>query len=271
MSTTLQESFDSFLLHLQKDDEINPESLRQHEHIFQLLSEYLIYYSDLFQAEEAESPDSIQDWESSLETFIDKLMQGDQDQSPSLEGLSFSRLDGEYLRDFIAWHLLRDPSVDSLMVQHASETLIAWLDYAKTQQWEDKDTLENWKDTIKDALPDAKRAAIAAHLLLYHIRLGGGVSPRLRGKRFETFKEGHARVAQVTETELWLAFDNAPKAMIGPILLPKTILQQLRVGDVIDIELGTREGDWTIVDIGPVYPATVYVPAEEMALPDKQL
>ncbi|MDQ6984398.1 MAG: hypothetical protein Q9M44_06755, partial [Ghiorsea sp.] len=184
-------------------------------------------------------------------------------------GLPFERIDGEYLRDFIAWHLLRDPSVDSLMVQHAAETLLAWLDYAKTRHWQDKNTLQLWQDTVQDALPDAKRAAIAAHLLLYHIRLGGGISPRLRGKRFEAFKEGHARVAQVSESELWLTFDNAPKAMIGPVLLPKTILQQLRIGDVIDIELGKREGVWTIVDIGPVYPALVYVAAEEMALPDK--
>ncbi len=269
MSLTLQESFDSFLLHQQNDDGNTPESLTQHERVFQLLSEYLIYYSDLFQAEEVEAPSSPQEWEASLETFIDQLMQGDQDNTPSLEGLAFERLDGEYLRDFIAWHLLRDPSVDSLMVQHAAETLLAWLEYAKAQLWLDKDVLQHWQDTIQDALPDAKRAAIAAHLLLYHIRLGGGVSPRLRGKRFETFKEGHARVAQITESELWLAFDNAPKAMIGPIALPKTILQQLRVGDVIDIELGTREGVWTIVDIGPVYPAIVYVAAEEMALPDK--
>jgi len=271
MSLTLQESFDSFLLHLQNNDDNAHDSMAQHERVFQLFTEYLIYYSDLFQAEEMEAPSSPQAWEESLENFIEQLMQGDQDPAPSLDGLPFERIDGEYLRDFIAWHLLRDPSVDSLMVQYAAETLMAWLDYAKTQHWQDKNILLSWQDTIQDALPDAKRAAIAAHLLLYHIRLGGGISPRLRGKRFETFKEGHARVAQITDTELWLAFDNAPKAMIGPVLLPKTILQQLRIGDVIDIELGKRGGIWTIVDIGPVYPAVVYVAAEEMALPDKIL
>lgn len=185
--------------------------------------------------------------------------------------LHFARIDGEYLRDFIAWHLLRDPSVDSLMVQHAAESLLQWLRYGQEHSWADSADIQHWIDSIQDTLPDAKRAAIAAHLLLYHIRLGGGISPRLRGKRFEAFKEGHARVAQITDTELWLAFDNDPKAMIGPVALPKTILQQLRIGDVIDVELGKREDMWTIVDIGPVYPAVVYVPAEEMALPDKQL
>ncbi len=271
MSLTLQESFDNFLLHIQNNNEKAQDIMLQHERVFQLLTEYLTYYSDLFQAEEVETPSNLQAWEQSLESFIDQLMQGDQDQTPSLDGLPFDRIDGEYLRDFIAWHLLRDPSVNSLMIQHAAETLTTWLDYAKAQHWQDENTLQYWQDTIQDALPDAKRAAMAAHLLLYHIRLGGGISPRLRGKRFETFKEGHARVAQITEAELWLAFDSAPKAMIGPVLLPKTILQQLRVGDVIDVELGKRGGVWTIVDIGPVYPAVVYVAAEEMALPDKIL
>jgi hypothetical protein len=271
MSITLQESFDSFLLHLQHDESITPEALAQHERIFQILSEYLLYYSDLFRSEEVEYAINPADWEASLESFIDQLIQGDLDNTPSLEGLAFSSIDGEYLRDFIAWHVLRDPAVDSLMVQQAVETLSAWLDYAKAHDWLDKASLQHWQDMIQDTLPDAKRAAIAAHLLLYHVRLGGGVPPRLRGKRFETFKEGHARIAQITDEELWLAFDNAPKAMIGPVALPKTILQQLRIGDVIDIELGKREGVWTIVDIGPVYPAIVYVAAEEMALPDKIL
>ncbi len=271
MSITLQESFDNFLLHLQHDDTVTPETLAQHERIFQLFSEYLIYYADLFNHDDAEESASLQAWEASLERFIDQLIQGDHELTPSLEGLALSSIDGEYLRDFIAWHVLRDPAVDSLMVQQAAETLLAWLDDAKAHAWLDEKVLQHWQDIIQDTLPDAKRAAMAAHLLLYHVRLGGGISPRLRGKRFETFKEGHARIAQITEHELWLTFDNAPKAMIGPITLPKSILQQLRVGDVIDVELGKREGAWSIVDVGPVYPAIVYVAAEEMTLLDKIL
>lgn len=269
MSLTLQETFDRFLFHLQKEEHASPKSVERSERIFDLFSEYLIYYSDLFQTDEIEDYASPQEWEESLENFVAQLTQGDQDNTPSLEGLPFERIDAEYLRDFIAWHLLREPSVDSLLVQHASETLVQWIHYAKTQQWLNENEAQIWLDTLQDTLPDAKRAAIAAHLLLYHIRLGGGISPRLRGKRFETFKEGHARVAQTTDSELWLAFDTDPKAMIGPVVLPKTILQQLRIGDVIDIELGKREDTWTIVDIGPVYPAVVYVAAEEMALPNK--
>lgn len=271
MSITLQETFDRFLLDLQNKNHAEPETLRKSEQTFLLFSEYIIYYSDLFQNEELEEEGSAQAWEESLDNFVTQLMQGDhhQEHVPSLDELPLERITGEYLRDFIAWHLLREPTINSLMVQECSETLLHWLNFTHKHHWLSDATLENITAVIQDTLPDAKRAAIAAHLLLYHIRLGGGVSPRLRGTRFVSFKEGHARIAQIQPHELWLSFDSDPKKQIGPILLPETILQQLREGDVIDIELGLRNDAWNIVDIGPVYPAIVYVAAEEMALPDK--
>ncbi|MDX8387682.1 MAG: hypothetical protein R8M46_03990 [Ghiorsea sp.] len=273
MSITLQETFDRFLLDLQNQEDATPELIRQSEQTFLLLSEYLIYYSDLFQSEEAEEENRAQEWEESLDSFVTQLMQGDHrhEHAPSLEELPLERISGEYFRDFIAWHLLREPSINSLMVQECTETLLQWLNFIHKKHLIDDAKFELTSAIIQDTLPDAKRAAIAAHLLLYHIRLGGGISPRLRGKRFEIFKEGHARVAQVKDNELWLSFDSEPDALIGPVLLPETILQQLRVGDVIDIELGQRGKIWSIVDIGPVYPAVVYVEAEEMALPDKRI
>jgi len=271
MSITLQETFDAFLLSLQKDETNTPETTQQCERTFQLFSEYLIYYSDLFHAEEAVDEGNPQDWEASLDDFITQLMQGEQDNTPSLEGLSLEVIHGEYLRDFIGWHLLREPSVNSLVVQHCTENLQQWLKFTHQKHWLDDNRYEQHIAILQDTLPDAKRAAIAAHLLLYHIRLGGGISPRLRGTRFDNFKEGHARIAHIHTGELWLSFDNDPKSHIGPILLPETILQQLRAGDVIDIELGQRSETWTIVDIGPVYPAIVYVAAEEMALPEKKI
>ncbi len=145
-----------------------------------------------------------------------------------------------------------------------------WLAFIHKRHLISDKEFESSTAIVQDTLPDAKRAAIAAHLLLYHIRLGVGISPRLRGQRFESFKEGHARVAQINQTELWLSFDSDPEDLIGPIVLPDAILQQLRTGDVIDIELGKRSDTWNIVDIGPVYPAVVYVDAQEMKLPEKR-
>lgn len=273
MSITLQETFDRFLLDLQNQENASPEVIRQSEQTFHLFSEYLIYYSDLYQSEADEEEFTAQEWEESLDSFVTQLMQGEQqhEHPPSLEELPFDRITGEYLRDFIGWHLLREPTINSLIVQACAETLLKWLAFTYKQHWLTEEAFESSESIIQDTLPDAKRAAVAAHLLLYHIRLGVGISPRLRGKRFQSFKEGHARIAQIKPSELWLSFDSDPSDLIGPINLPETILQQLRAGDVIDIELGQRDKTWNIVDIGPVYPAAVYVAAEEMALPDKRL
>jgi hypothetical protein len=273
MSIALQETFDRFMLSLQKQEGINTEEVQQHEQVFQLLSEYIIYYSDLFQAENYEDNNPAAAWETSLDQFVDQLLQGNeqQDNLPSLDGLPFSSITGEYLRDFIAWHVLREPTVNSVMVQSYTETLMQWLKFALQHQWLEQSAYDSYIATLQDTLPDAKRAAIAAHLLLYHIRLGGGVSPRLRGTRFSSFKEGHARIAQIKAQQIYVSFDSEPEKKFGPITLPESIIQQLREGDVLDIELGLRDGVWNIVDIGPVYPAIVYVAAEEMALPDKQV
>jgi len=271
MTITLQETFDRFLLDLQNREHADPELIRTCEQTFQLFSEYLIYYSDLFQPEVLEEEVALQAWEESLDHFINTLLQGDaQDPMPSLDELPLSAKSGEYLKDFIAWHLLREPSVNSLMVEACTHTLLQWLALVHQHHWMDTDTFEACTLALQDTLPDAKRAAIAAHLLLYHIRLGGSVSPRLRGKQFTAFKEGHARIADMRPGQLWLSFDSDPDTHIGPIALPDTILQQLREGDVIDIELGLRDQSWHIVDVGPVYPAVVYVAAEETPLPDKR-
>ncbi|MDQ6988269.1 MAG: hypothetical protein Q9M19_00170 [Mariprofundaceae bacterium] len=269
MSIPLQETIDRFLLHLQNQEPNDPEWIQQCEQIFQFLSEYLIYYSDLFQAEEFNDDSPMQAWEESLESFVSQLIEGESEQNLSLEDLPLDNIDGDYLRDFMGWHLLREPSSNSLMVQYCAECLQAWLTFCHEQSWLQEQDYQHFINCVQDTLPDAKRAAVAAHLLLYHIRLGGSISPRLRGKRFTRFKEGHARIAAIEPKQLWLSFDSEPEHKIGPVLLPEMIVQQLRLGDVIDIEIGQRGDTWAIVDIGPVYPAMVYVEATEMDLPDK--
>ena len=271
MSITLQETFDGFLLEQQNQEDATPDDIEKSEQTFLMLTEYLIYYSDLFQSEEIEDDFTPEKWEESLDTFVEQLLQGEHqhEHPPSLEELPLDRITGEYLRDFLGWHLLREPGINSIIVQDCAETLLKWLDYTHKHKMISDKEHESASDIVKDTLPDAKRAVIAAHLLLYHIRLGMGISPRLRGQRFDDFKEGHARIAEIKKQKIWLNFDSDPEDLIGPIKLPDAIIQQLRVGDVIDIELGKRSNTWSIVDIGPVYPAVVYVDAQEMLLPEK--
>jgi len=47
--------------------------------------------------------------------------------------------------------------------------------------------------------------------------------------------------------------------------LPGVILKMIEPGDVFDIEMGLRGDSWVMVDVGPVYPRSVYVEVEEYA------
>jgi len=108
-----------------------------------------------------------------------------------------------------------------------------------------------------------------SRVLFHFVRSGGGVSPRMRSKRFSRFVEGHGRVVSIKENEIVFDFDNMQEK-IGPVALPKVILDMIEESDVFDVELGLRGDAWVIVDIGPVYPASVYVEVEEYQGLDKR-
>jgi len=94
------------------------------------------------------------------------------------------------------------------------------------------------------------------------VRSGTGVPPRLRGLRFSHFVEGHGRVVDIADGGLHFTFDNQGEK-VGPVLLPRPMLDMVEAGDVFDVELGLRGDSWVMVDIGPVYPRCVYVEVEE--------
>jgi len=265
----LQDAIDRFLDWLCR----NENDAFQHsdaETCFDMLAEFLVYYSNLFQTEDEPEATSLDDWEEALEGYVEKLFDGDMEGSPDLGGLSLSILDAEYLRDFLGWYVLREPNASSLMVQTFSQVLQAWIVFMYEQQWlgcEQRDALYG---LVEDVSITASEAAVAAHLLLYYVRLGAGVAPRLRGQRFDSFVEGHARIERLDAAQhtVFLGFDNQESPVI-PIVLPLEIIHHLHQGDVLDVEMGHRGEQWIMVDIGPVYPASIYMEADELKIPDK--
>jgi hypothetical protein len=174
------------------------------------------------------------------------------------------------VRDFLGWYLLREPLMDSLALENFASILRDWVAFLFQKKYFDMDKHRAFVEMLDDVISESSRAAKAAHLLLYYVRLGAGVSPRLRGGRFENFVEGHARVESIDMDKKSIAFgfDNQDK-LIQPVHLPTEILGYLCLGDVLDVELGQRGGQWIIVDIGPVYPACIYVEADELEIPNK--
>jgi len=260
---SVQEAMDSFLFEQRRQghDEYAEPMI---EHFI----DYLLYYSDLFQDPEEPDDSALAEWEAALEQYMEQLFEGDLEQAPEVGVLPLSQIDGEHLRDFIGWYLLREPTVDSLEIESLAGMVRQWIEFMYGKGWLDRDRYHVFLNTVSETAEESIRAVKAARLLLHYVRLGAGIPSRLRGRRFSDFVEGHARIARMDDKAIHLNFDSQER-VIGPVVLPDEIRGYLRIGDVLDVELGQREEQWMIVDIGPVYPASVYVEAEELKLPDK--
>lgn len=248
----LQEAMDRFL---------RAQGDAQAEACLEALADYLLHYSDLFQ--DAEEPEAVQlaEWEQALDEYMQHLLDGDIEAVADLASLEFEQLEVGHLRDFLGWYLLRELAADAAAVQDACRVLYRFFDAAAEQGWIGSEARLAYVSTLRELEPECVRAAKAAWLLFHFVRLGSGISPRLRGVRFSDFIEGHARIQRLDATHIWLMFDNAD-GPIGPVLLPAEIIGLLRLGDVLDVELGYRGDTWLIVDAGPIYPGSVYMEAE---------
>ncbi len=262
--TPVQEAMDQFVLAGVSAKDMS----RATERCMEMFAEYLLHYSDLYQDDEAWDEEEVQEWEAALGQYVENLFDGDAEPVAELGSLPVSRLESEHFRDFLGWFVLREPGISSLEVASQAGLLLDWVKFLHDRHWIAGESYVAFLETIEETKGEAMRASQAARLLFHYVRLGGGVSPRHRGKRFDQFVEGHARISELKKGSISLQFDNS-KMEIGPVILPEEIIRHLKCGDVLDIELGLRGGSWLIVDIGPVYPNEVYVDADEFEVPEK--
>jgi len=259
--STLQGAMDDFIKQIQSD--ISPDAISSEtaEQCLELLAQYLIHYSDLFQDTALSDEGDYADWEESLESHMVELLEGDVEPSGDLGRLPLEELDPEHLRDFLGWFMVRETSDSNLICSYA-ELLQQWVEFIYTQGYWKQSLYISFVELLAQVKPEAERVAKMSRVLFHFVRSGGGIAPRLRGKRFSRFVEGHGRVDSVSGTGMYLDFDSHEE-IIGPVPLPGVILDMIQAGDVFDVEMGMRGDTWMIVDIGPVYPGCVYVEAEE--------
>ncbi|MDX8389720.1 MAG: hypothetical protein R8M38_04425 [Mariprofundaceae bacterium] len=265
----LQASIDYFLSLLQEEHQ-DALPVAVAESCMEMFIDYIAHFSDLaaYADESEEMP--LNEWEEELENNMDQLLDGDIDLTPDLSHLQFPQLDCEHFRDFFAWYLLREEQAAIATIGEHAVTLKAWLDVSADKGWLNRAEHLACHEVIDDALPEAVRTSKAAQLLLHFVRLGSGIAPRLRGKRFSEFVEGHARISKIEPAKIYLGFDNQTET-VGPIQLPESLIALMQLGDVLDVELGLRAKTWLIVDIGPIYPAMIYIESESFDIPEKQL
>lgn len=254
----VQEAIDAFIRH---EHGHNAQRADEAEACLAAFSDYLLHFSDLYHDAYEDGDMELEEWEEALNASMDRLLGDDVDAMTDLGSLALSAVDAEHLRDFFGWYMLREQGADAATMETHSVAMRRWLDYLSSKRWIERSAYMEFVSVLHEMADDAIRVAKASHLLFHYVRLGAGVAPRLKGKRFTSFREGHARIASVGEQQITLQFDG--EAVIGPVLLASGITELLRVGDVIDVELGLRDDVWIIVDVGPVYPGSVYVDSEE--------
>jgi len=264
--TTVQAAIDDFMRYAdtveKSDTQASPDQC------LEMLSQYLVHYSDLFdETEPEEEMGDFAEWEEGLDDHMSALLEGDVEAVGHLGNLPLESLDPEHLRDFLGWFVLRETS-DGELLQAYADTLRAWVDFIFARGWFKHDAYIGFIGVLEEVTPEAVRVARVSKVLFHFIRSGGGVPPRMRGKQFSRFVEGHAQVSAVTDCSLQFSFHHQDE-QIGPVLLPAPILAMIAVGDVFDLELGLRDA-WVIVDVGPVYPSCVYVEVEEYHGLDKR-
>ncbi len=254
---TLQETLDAFI---RSADDHHASDL-QVEQCMEALSAYLLHCSDLFDDQEISDEGEYAEWEKQLESHMRELLQGDIEMTGDLGNLPLSALDAEHLRDFLGWFLLRE-SGDAELIQIASDALRDWIAFLLSRGWLSHAEALQFEGILDEVTPAAVRTARLAHVLFHFVRSAAGVPAELRGVTFSDFVEGNGRVTKISDEGLYLDFDNR-ESSVGPLALPQKIMELVGIGDVFDVEIGLRRNCWVMVDIGPIYPRSVYIEAEE--------
>ncbi len=263
----LQETMDDFVKHVGSGRRAQDASA-----CLEALAGYLAHFSDLFGEHEPVEEELGEEWERELEEQMVRLLEGDLEPVSDLGNLPLARLDPEHIRDFLGWFALRETG-DAATIRTWSRVLRAWFAHNVRRGWWSQADALAFRAVLDQVAPEAVRAARLAQALFHFVRAGIGGAPGHRGRRFSRFVEGHGRVSRLTDEGIWFRFDNAAAASgeePGPVRLPKPLLALAREGDVFDVELGLRGGEWQIVDLGPVYPGCVYVEAEAFEGLDKR-
>ena len=264
---TVQDAIDQFDTTSMAGDKAHGQEV---ERCLDAFAAYLLHFSDLFHDEEDMDEERMEEWEESLGAYMEQLFEGDVEPPQDLGSLTLDQLDPEHVHDFLAWFILRETDGDQEAVQVCGAVMREWISYLAGRGWIDTAGKASFLESIAEAVEAGQRVAKAARLLLRFVRMGSGMSEQVRSLPFSDFVEGHARLHAIEGHAITLRFaEDGP--LIGPITLPQEIVALLREGDVMDVEVGQRGEIWQMVDIGPVYPASVHVEPEVFGIADADL
>ncbi|MDQ6950055.1 MAG: hypothetical protein Q9M26_00145 [Mariprofundales bacterium] len=265
MPATVQQSMERFIHHRYHTDR---ETGHMADACMNLLSDYLQFWSGLFQQDGLEMAEELSsdtaDWERELDAKMAQWMDDDTAPVNDLGSLTIDQMDEEHLREFIGWYLLKDMALDSHQVRELLDTLGGWISFSRRNHALEPKQADAFSSILEQTLPETVRAATAANALQQMVQSGQFRAPPATDRcTLRGFVAGMARLRPAQGSYL-LTFDDNEIASI-PITLPQVLHPLLREGDVLHIYLASY-GDqrYRLVDSGPLFPASTWVEATLM-------
>ncbi|MDQ6962672.1 MAG: hypothetical protein Q9M28_09130 [Mariprofundaceae bacterium] len=259
----LQDAIERFL---ERKWRISNQEGNSAEQCMQALGHYLLYFSDLYHDQDDtefnfnDEKEDAAEWEQELEEVFREKMDDEETPSWSLGGLDSTNLEASHLREFIGWYLPRMSCENEMMQDFCREVEDLCKDFHQ-QNVIDQHLYQDFISTIMEMKPEAMRVIKASQLLLHFVRWGSNLSRQDQALPISQFVEGHARLKRIQGQKLWWSFDDEEK-QIGPVIVDQFIVDLLYAGDVLNVQLAQRGEQWQMVDIGPLYPRSIYVEAE---------
>lgn len=168
---------------------------------------------------------------------------------------------GAAVDNFLNWWFPRKVLGADDLHRKAPGILRRWLKWCCEQSYFDKDRY----DDFMEALPRGKGKEVKrlqkAGELLHHLHTpvaGAWLSGELdkvvrisRRKKPEQFDEGYMKILRFEGKFAYLANESGKRR--GPVMLGRELIKLLKVGDVMNVEIGKYGKYWTVLESGNVY------------------
>jgi hypothetical protein len=167
---------------------------------------------------------------------------------------------GGAISGFIDWWLPRKVMDDTLQAR-APGILRKWIKWCYQHDYFDEEHFRDYLDALpRDKSREVKRLQKAGDLLyLLHTPDPGAwivddfdkVVPISHKREPEEVDEGYMKIIQLTKDSAYLENEEGEKR--GPVILGRDLVELLKVGDVINVVIGSYGKRWRVLESGNVY------------------
>lgn len=170
---------------------------------------------------------------------------------------------GGAVSSFIDWWIPRKVMGSATLQSKAPGVMRKWIKWCYKENYFDKKHFDEYLSAVPVNKKKEVQRLNKVEKLLYelHAPQRGSVLPgkgqeniipitRQKNRVPQAVEEGYMQVVKIDNTNCYLENEEGEK--MGPVRLSKTILELLRIGDVMDVVIGKFGKSWTVLESGSV-------------------